>query len=178
MDLTALGVTKEQLLELVVDKIVDDITSGYDATDVLETARMRAEEKKQLIAQEQIDTYLERELPGVLDAALNSTLLSRPNKKWGEPAVKVSFQQFACERMAEWLTEKVNYEGRVDNYGQGNNQPRIVYLIHHRLKDEIERAVGSVMKDAHTILGEGIQAVVTNSLKRIQAAVSVQVKQS
>lgn len=176
MDLAALGVTQEQLLELVVIRLESHILNTLDGESMLHAAQRQV----QTLVDERVSAFLETQVPGIIDGAITSAKILQPRARYGEAdKPPITFTEYICQLGAEWLTKSVDYNGR-DESGFGGNsgskQPRIVWMIHQHLKHDIESAIKRILTDAHAILGTSIQAVVTNELKRIQAAVQVVVK--
>jgi hypothetical protein len=171
LDLEALGLDEEHLLDLVVDRISDSLLSEFNGR--LNTAiSSRINKAVEKIADEHI-------LPKVNQMVEEVTL--QATNKWGEAKGEpLTFVEYLVERAENYIREEVNYEGKtkeeVNTYGWKGSQTRIAYMIHKYLQYSIERAMKEALRDIDSALVEGIEETVKIKLAEIQKAIKISVK--
>jgi hypothetical protein len=178
MELKDLGLSNEKLTELVVERIVEELHSGEG--DLVSTIESGVREKAQKAVLAKIEEISRTQVePRV--GELIETLVLRPTNKYGEPiknAPTPTFREYLIQRTEEYITEKVDYQGRPrgsDSYGWSGTQTRLTHLIHQHLHYEIEQAMKQVIGDANKILAAGLQETVKVKLAEIMAALKVKV---
>ena len=178
ISLEALGFTKEELQNRVVSEAVKELLfdeaegSETDLADKMrELIQERVEEKIASIAAKSV-------LPNVSTYIENLCL--QETNKWGEKkGEKKTFTEYLISRAEEYLTEKVDYQGKTKKQSGGfswsPNQTRIVHLVHEHLQYSISVAMQDALKHANQVIVGGIEEAVKLKLREISQKLSVKV---
>lgn len=184
IDLAALGFTKEELQERVIDQIVQSILCGKwygeDGEEGIQGSRFKQELDKRIVAKidATINALAEKHvLPNV--ARYIEDLTIQQTNQWGErKGAPVTFVEYLVQRAQAYMQEEVNSSGKTraeDSYGWGAKQTRITYMIHQHLHHSIETA----MKDSLTVavgeIARGIHETTRIKLNEIAAGMKVAV---
>jgi hypothetical protein len=183
LDLDALGITREE----VIDRVVTKITEIVMAQEVVEEgARYMADsdlaETLQTHVKNQIDAKVAElaekfVLPDVGTLIENFTL-QRTND-WGEKTgAKTTFVEYLVQRADAYIKEPVDFDGKVpdrNSYSKAT-QTRIAYMIEKHLHYHIGRAMESALQNANSAIAEGLLATVKLKLQEAMAGLSVAVK--
>lgn len=170
IDLQALGITKEELQERVIERAVQRVfeSKHYDEdgdyvadspfAKKLQTAVKSAIDKKVAeIAEKHV-------LPMVGQMVENLTL--QQTNGWGEKTGKsITFIEYLVQRADAYLREDVNFEGKgkteANGYSWNKAQTRLTHLVHQHLHFAIE----SSMKDAVTKINAAIAPALADTVK-------------
>lgn len=176
MNLKELGITKEELLERISDKVVDEAKQTYVDNESLFGHVMSR-------IKDEIDNAIDSIFKDVIGNNIEEFIRNldfQKTTKWGEPkGEKVTFSEYMVKMAEKYLTEKVNLDGESSDeshssFWQGK-QTRIVYMIHKYLKYEVEKALKEVLKGANKMMVDGLQAHIINQLKELQKKIDVKV---
>ena len=187
LDIEALGFTKEELQQRVIDKIAGDLLNTLEIdpdegeldwretkllTQLREVVKQRTDAAVQAIA----DKYI---IPNATQYLENLCL--QETNKWGEKTnSKLTFIEYLVKRAEAYLTEEVSYEGKVkgqDGYGSWRaSGTRISYLIHQHLQYSIETAMKTALSEANKTIVGGLEQAVKIKLGEIAAQLKVEVK--
>ena len=184
IDLEELGITKDELINRVVEKIADRMLEGSIHTDEYGdeyTGSTDFNRKLDKAIEKRIDVAIntladEKVLPNVIEYVKKLTL--DETNKWGESKGKpVTFIEYMVLRAEAYMTEPVNYEGKPrgkDNYHWSASGSRISHEVHKYLQYEISTAMKEIIKDANTTLAKGLQE--TCKIKMAEIAKGLKVK--
>lgn len=186
-ELTALGFTKEEILDRVVERIAsklmcevseeeDDSWPKSFETRVRATTKEMVDEAVARMAEQHV-------LPNVSEYIEQITL--QATNRWGEPKGEaLTFVEYLVERAEAYMTEKVDHSGKTkdDQYSSSywkGTQTRITYLIHEHLQYNIEQAMGEALKKVNDSIAEGLRKTVQMKVAEIaeKLKVSVDVKE-
>lgn len=177
MLLEEIGLTKEEIQERVVDRLVERLMTDYSSGDdgrawsrssefavALEDA---VKNRVDIAVNELADKHV---LPNVTDYIEKLTL--RETNKWGEPKGEpVTFVEYLTQRAERYMTEEVNYEGKSkeENVYESwsKSQTRIAHLIHKHLHYSIETMVKNALASANNAIASGIAETVKIKLKEV-----------
>jgi len=184
IDLAALGFTKEELQDRVIDQIVESVMYGRyadeDGDETFRDSRFKQELDKRV--QNRIDDTIngmaeKHILPNV--SQYIETLTLQETNQWGEKKGKaVSFVEYLVQRAQAYMQEEVNSSGKTraeDGYGFSGKQTRITYLIHQHLHYSIETAMKESLAVATGEIAKGIHETARHKLNEIAASLEVTV---
>lgn len=172
----ALGLTKEDLQERVIDRICeraletlsfDEDGEGHAVPSKM--SRQIDERIKEHIAAT-INALAEKHvLPNVSQYIENLTL--QETSKWGEKVGKpVTFLEYLIQRAEAYIQEPVNYVGKTkaeEGYRWSASQTRITYLVNKHLQYSIETAMNEALKTANSAIIGGIDAALKIKLQEL-----------
>jgi len=187
LNLEALGFTKEELQERVLDRLVQQLLTekGFDPyseeeTTVASTFRTQLDARIKQTINETINAIAEREvLPNVAGYIENLSL--QQTTQWGEKRGEpITFTQYLIQRAQAYMMEEVDYEGRNKDEARGSwygtKQTRIAHLIHKHLHYQIETAMKEALNVATGTIAKGIHETARIKLNEIAASMKVEVK--
>jgi len=183
MNIKELGLTQEQLRELVVERLCDQFMRGRedDEGNVYQSKLAEQIEKKvaeRIVAE--IDKIAKKHvLPNV--AKYIEALCLQETNKWGEAKKeKITFVEYLVKKAEEYLREEVNFEGKSksqsDSYNWKSTQTRIAHLVHQHLQYNIENAMKEAVKNANAVIVGGLEETVKIKLAEIANQLKVEVK--
>lgn len=176
LTLEALGFTKEELQQRVIDQLCEQIFEsktfdeyGDDVT-VPSSFSKRINERVATHVTEQINAIAEKHvLPSV--TTYIETLCLQETNKWGEKTgKKKTFIEYLVERADAYIREDVNYEGKSkgeNSYSWSKNTTRITYLINKHLQYSIHTAMTAALKTANEAIVGGIEKAVRIQLEQV-----------
>ena len=185
LTLESLGLTRDEILERVVDRIADQLLSSHvvdddgDAVGV-PTRMARALERMVL---KRVDAAIEKiagqhELPNI--AAYVETLCLTETNKWGEKkGTAVTFIEYLVARADAYLREEVDFNGKSrqqDSFGWKSAGTRVSYLVHEHLQYSIQMAMQTALKDANASIVGGLEAAIKIKLAEVAATLKVTAK--
>lgn len=192
IDLTALGITQDQLIDRIIDKTVERLleTVGYDVDgdEITEgTAITRRMDKAVKDLNGLVQTMLDAKvaelgdlhLKPLVESRLESLVLQRTNE-WGEKEGQpMTFVQYLIERAESYMTEEVDYFGKTrkqEGYNWKRHSTRVVHLMEKHLQGHIDAAMKQALANANSTISKGIADAVKMSLAEVQAKLKVEVK--
>ena len=183
IDLAAIGLNQEELQTRVVRAICDQLLTAEsldeDGEPFCQTSKLglrlnaavreATDARVQQIAQEHI-------VPRVSELIENVRF--QETNKWGEPKTEgVTFREYLVKTAENWLTEKVNFEGKSKEEARGYSwsaaQTRIASMIHRHLHYEIENAMKKALATADSAIAEGIAETVKLKLAEISKGLTI-----
>lgn len=168
----ALGFTPEQLQDRVVEHVAKCLltTTRLDSEnddEFLASSEWREGIEKrvrELIEQKVEQIATEHVLPKV--ASMVENLELKPTNRWGEPKGEpVSFVEHMVERAENWMTEKVDFQGKKPDYHSKGTQTRVAHMVHQHLHYTIEKACKGALDDLNGKVATGIADTVKLKLK-------------
>jgi len=177
-----LGMSQEELRELVIKRCADQLLDSGQDHDILETRLMdECKKASQQAANTTIAWLFDKHVKPKIEAQIDAAMLQASNE-WGEAAGEpVTFTQYIVARAEKHMTEKVNHQGLSraesrDSYGSfKGSQTRIGYMIDSHLQYHIGNAMKKIMADANNTLVEGIQKAVEAQLDKIKVRLETRV---
>ena len=142
LNLEALGFTKEELQQRIIDQLCSELTSALAYDEDGEQYPIDSEFGKQL--QAVVKTHINDTIQNIAEVHIfpkvgeyieNLTL--QETNKWGEAkGQSLTFIEYMVQRAEAYMTEKVIYDGKVkgESYGSwSGTQTRLSHLIHEHL---------------------------------------------
>ena len=184
IDLAALGFTKEELQNRVIDQIVESVMYGRyadeDGDETFRDSRFKQELDKRVQARidDTINALAEKHILPNVSQYIEDLTLQQTNQ-WGEKkGAPVTFVEYLVQRAQAYMQEEVNSSGKTraeDSYGFSGKQTRITYLIHQHLHYSIESAMKDSMKIAVGEIARGLHETTRHKLNEIAATLKVAV---
>lgn len=186
LTLESLGLSKEEIQNRVVQRLADDLKGKYEYDTDEEGRPIQYWEKSSLYKQvvEQVtkradeavaklaETYI---LPRV-SSFVEGLCLTETNK-WGEKTGgTLTFTEYLVKKAEEYLTEKVNYNGKSkseESYSWTGTQTRLTFLVHQHLHYSIESAMKDAVKNANAVIVRGLEETVKMKLSEIASQLKV-----
>lgn len=178
-DLLALGITEEDVL----DRLTERILSGAEGDDGY---RERFESLTRKAVKEQVDAILAKAvedhiLPRVAETVDNLTL--EETNKWGEKkgTPPATFIEYLVQRAESYIREEVNYNGFAkgeerDSYNWSKSTTRIAYMINKHLHYSIDTAMKKALGEVDGTVRKGLEDAVKIALANIKLTVQTQIK--
>lgn len=186
MKLEELGITRDELIERIVDRTADKAL-GFDPEDedfgAISTESL--ESRIQDAVRERIDNTVksiadEHILPNAQQYIENVTL--QHTNSWGEKkGESVTFREYLVQRAHDYMTEQVDHDGyaKGEKNSMGGWRPygtRIEHMIERHLKYHIHSAMEDAMKQANSSIAEGLNEAVRVKIDEIRNKIKVDVK--
>lgn len=185
-DLQALGITKEELQQRVIDRAVERIfeTTGIDedGDEFVETSPFagRLEKAVKAAIDARVGEIAEKHVLPITGDLVENIVLQATNT-WGEKVGKPqTFREYMIARAENYLTEKVDYNGKekgeAGGFSWSGTQTRITHLVHQHFQYSIDSAMKAAVKNANDKIAEGIQEAVKIKLGEITQQLKVEIK--
>lgn len=184
--LELLGMTKEQMQELVIARAAERLLRWEVREDGVEVPPTESKLGKRLeaVVVKQIDAKVaelaeKHVLPNV--SLYVETLVLQETNKWGEKIGKpVTFIEYLVQRAAAYLKENVDFEGKgrdeKDSYLWKGTQTRLTHLVHRHLHYSIETAMKNALTVANGAIATGIAETAKLKLDELSKSLRVEVK--
>ncbi len=179
MDFSALGLTKEDIVERIVDKAVAELFGG----DYVENITFNVEQAIQARVDEEARKVVDKigdEIVAPKVEAFIEGLSFQETSGWGEPKTPPkSWREMLVERAENYLVEKVDMNGKTqkqESYNWRAHTTRIAYLVEKHIQFEIERAMKAALADANSKIAGGFVSAVKMSLAEILAKLKIEAK--
>ena len=183
IDLAALGFTKEELQDRVIDQIVQSVMYGRysdeDGDETFRDSRFKQELDKRVQARidDTINALAEKHILPNVSAYIEELTLQQTNQ-WGEKkGAPVTFVEYLVQRAQAYMQEQVDHDGKDkassnSSYWSGK-QTRITYLINNHLHYSIESAMKNALQVASGEIARGIHETARVKLNEIAASMKV-----
>lgn len=162
---------REQIISRAVEKIADDIINDrYE--DVVAPVQKTLEEHRK--------AAIDKAVAAVVDPFFQTKveeLVFQKTNEWGEKSgCQQTFREFVIARADHYINEPVDYSGKPkgsDSYNWSAKTTRIAYAIDSNLQHRIDTAMKEALKDANSVLANGIAGAVKVSLAGVLAKLQV-----
>lgn len=164
LDFESLGVSQDELTQLVVDRLVENVYSWGDSfNEVVKKAVNKAVDEK-------VDDAVTKALNEALEQALDETV--SPVNIFGErTGDDTTIRQALATRAQSFWFEKVDKDGTLSSYG---GQPRYSWLISRKMHDEFTAAVAEnsevLVAEFRKALKADLAAKVSEQIEKILPA--------
>lgn len=184
--LEALGFTKEEIFQRVVDTIVRDLTQSRHEDEDGESWFGESEFKRGI--DKAVQARIDAEVSKTADlhiapriAELIDGVTFQQTNQWGEKrGESVTFIEYLVQRAEAYMTEKVNYEGKTQKEGSGYSftamGTRVSYMIDKHLNYSIETAMKSAVQEANNSIAKGLNEAVKIAISNLTVQVKTDVK--
>jgi len=186
--LESLGIAKEEIIERVVSRAVEQLLAenayDEDGDEHAMPSKFATLMKKRIM--ERVDRAIDEiagrnVLPNV--TAYVENLVLQETNKWGEKQGKtLTFTEYLVARAEAYITEHVNYEGKNQaengSYSWSKHTTRIAYLVNKHLNYTISSSVESALKAANSKIAGGIEGAVKIALEQALSKLRVKTETS
>ena len=182
----SLGISKEDLTEKLLDRLVEEFTTEVTWDEDGEQLRRSDMMVAKITAQikEHIDATIRRlgdehVLPRVTEIV--EGLVIQQTNTWGEKkGTPVTFIEYLVSRADAYMREDVDLNGKSKDepggYGWSKYTTRITYLVNSHLKYSIDAAMKQALMDANKGIVGGLESAVKHALAEAQAKLRVDVR--
>lgn len=185
LTLSDIGLTREELQERVIDSMCSRLLGTISVDEDGDPHRVPSQFKHALdnTLREQINVAVEKwatahVLPRI-ELGIAHLMLQATNE-WGEKRGQpVTFTEYVVERANRYMTEEVDHEGKLvggeRRYGS-KSQTRAMFLVDKYLRASVEDAMKEAIKNANSVLTEGLSQAIQDRLADLNERLKVQVK--
>lgn len=174
-----LGISQDELREQIVERASQKLTDYVIETEGDSLQNLQpAHNTIEKIVGEQVDTFIENELRPVVEKGVENVIFDFTNQYGEKKGQSLTFREYLVQRAEEYLTEKVNYDGkskREDSMARPT-QPRITYMIDRMIHSRIEKAMKDAIEDFDRMLQQGLSATVNQKLSEIAKNTKISIK--
>lgn len=185
ISLEALGLTKEEIQDRVVDGLVHRLVYSRFADEEGHDVEQQSDFRRTLdaLVKERISAAVteiaERELLPRVTQTVESIVLQETTK-WGEKKGEpVTFTQYLVQRAEDYIREEVDWNGKskaeAGSYTWSKGTTRISFLIHQHLQLRIEAAVKEALSVANAAIAGGLQDAVKIKLEEVVKGLKIAV---
>lgn len=184
LNLEALGFTKEELQQRVVDQLCKELMTNlaYEENEEYPIDSEFGKKLKAVVKLHIDDTIMAiaqiHIFPKVSEYIENLTL--KETNKWGEAkGQSLTFIEYMVQRAEAYMIEKVDYNGKAkgqDSYSWKGTQTRLSHLIHQHLQYSIENAMKAALTEANSHIAKGLEETVKIKLAEISKSLKVGLK--
>lgn len=191
INLKDLGLNQEQLQEMVVNRISEQVlnsTGLYYSEDEDREIEVPEESSFAKKLNKEVRTRIDEAIQRLAEkhifpqvAAYVENLTLQETNKWGEATgQKITFVEYLTQRAEGYLREKVDYDGKSkkerDGYSWSGTQTRITHLVNKHLHYTIEQAMKDAVRNANTVIAEGLVETTKIKLEEIARTLRVSIK--
>lgn len=184
--LEALGFTKEEIAQRVVDTIVRDLTQSRHEDEDGESWFGESDFKRGIdkAVQARIDAEVTRTAdefiaPKIAELIDGCTL--QQTNQWGEKrGAPITFIEYLVQRAEAYMTEPVSYDGKAKpesgSYSFTAKGTRVAYMIDKHLNYHIEAAMKQALSEANASIAKGLNEAVRTAISGLQVQMKTEVK--
>lgn len=177
LTLEALGFTKEELQQRVVDQLCEQILESKtfdedgDEVTVPSSFSRRINKRIEDHITATVNAIADKHVLPNVTAYIEGLCLQETNK-WGEKTgQKKTFVEYLVERADAYMREEVSYDGKSKSesggYSWSKNTTRVAYLINSHLQYSINTAMTTALKTANEAIAGGIEKAVRIQLDHV-----------
>jgi len=187
MELEDLGISKEKLQELVVERVSEQIlsSSSWDEDGEEHQGNSAMYHKLQTavseVADARVAALFEEHIHPRVETFVNDLTLQKTNS-WGEVhGESFTFIEYLIDRAEKYLVEEVDFKGKTrgesgSSYNWKADQGRLCSMIDKHLQYEISNAMEKAMKNANSQIADGITETVRIKLAEVVAKLNKEAK--
>jgi hypothetical protein len=185
MKIEDLGLSKEQLTDLVVNQAVEGLLYRRTFDEMGDDVEVSTDLSRRIekMIKERIDSKVEeigdKHVAPVIGNAIESLVLQKTTS-WGEKKGEpLSFIEYLVQRADHYMQEPVNSSGKTknnDSYNWRANGTRIEFMIDKHLQYHISVAMEKALKDVNSSIAGGIEKAIKIQLEKVLKSVKLSVK--
>lgn len=182
MKIEDLGLTKEELLDVLAQKIIDK--SELDDYDYRESIIEKAEKNMQKMIQEAVKDSVENIGDEVvkprIDELVEGHCIQRTTSYGEAIGEEMTFKEFLIQCAQDYMAAPVDSSGQTKkessytSWRQSSN--RLSFLIDKKIGDAIRFGVDAALKDIKSDLGKALSDQIKVSVNKITSGIEVKVK--
>lgn len=185
--LETLGITKEDLIERIVGRAVNEMlsSSGFDPesdSDVsYESKFQRAiQERVQKAVDLKISQIAEIHLIPKVGQIIENLNLRRTNN-YGEPKGEpMGFVEYIASRADAYMSETVNSDGKSKEESSGSfwrgSNTRVAHLVRCYIQSTLESHAKAALKDVNAVIVKGFEKAARDAITAAASAVKITVQ--
>jgi hypothetical protein len=185
LTIEALGITKKEAAERVIQKIADQVL--YDEHYDEDGNPFRGESAFRLSVEKAIRSRIDEEVKRLGDSEIEPRIASlvdgvtlQQTNQWGEAkGTAVTFREYLVQRAEAYMTEQVDYEGKpkgTSSFSWTGRSTRVAYMVDKHLHFEIERAMKEALGNLNSTVAKGLHEATRVALNGVLAGLKVEVK--
>ncbi len=186
ISLESLGISKEDLTEKLLDRLVEEFTTEPVWDEDGNTSSRRSTMSAKIVAQikEHLDATVRRlgdehVLPRVTEMV--EGLVLQTTNQWGEKTGKpVTFIEYLTQRAEAYMREDVDYQGKpkgTDSYSWTKKSNRLSFMIDAHLQHSINTAIGNALSDLNSNVAKGLaeatKAAIGETLSKLKVTTAI-----
>lgn len=189
--LEALGISKEELAERIIESAVDQLLSstGFNP-DTEEETRYESRFKREIEArvQKAVDQKIAalaeiHVLPRV--GELIEAADMRKTNRYGEPqSPSMTFKEYIAHRAEVYMTEDVDFHGSSKADLEAKNEstynwrscgPRLTVLMRNYIRDSLETQAKAAITDVNKVIAKNIEKAAKDAITAASASIKVNI---
>lgn len=184
--LEALGITKADLIERIVDKAVSELmeSHGFDEDDNERTYESQFKREINKRIQQAVDAKIttlanEHLVPRVGEMIEAADM--RQTNRYGEPkSPPMTFKEYIASRAEVYMSEEVDINGlskeeKSDSYNWRSCGPRLTVLMRLYIKDTLEKNAKAAVNNVNEAIAKGLQKAAADAIATAAANLKVAV---
>lgn len=177
--LEALGFSKEEIIDKVVDRLIEDFFRGDDEESRSYSIRRELDARISEQVKVSVGALAEAHVLPNVTSYIENIVLQKTNQ-WGEKTGgSMTFIEYLISCAENYLTEKVSFDGKAkseaNGYSWNGTQTRITHMVNKHLHYNIEQAMTAAVASANNAIAAGIQETVKIKLAEISEKLKVSV---
>lgn len=189
--LEALGISKEELAERIIESAVGQLLSstGFDPeTDEEKRYESRFKREVEARVQKAVDAKIAalaevHVLPRVGEMIEAADM--RKTNRYGEPkSPSMTFKEYIAHRADVYMTEDVDYHGNSKADLEAKNEstynwrccgPRLTVLMRNYIRDSLEKQAKAAITDVNKVIAKNIEKAARDAISAAAASLKVSV---
>lgn len=195
MDIAQLGVTKQELLDLVVNKIASTFLGAEPEERDEEgnpfniEARLDSEIGKRITKKiaAAVDRVCEKHFSAAMEEKIESLIVSTSfpsTNEYGEQkpgSVPMTLREMLADRAKKYLEQRVDENGKPrpkDSYGWRDSQTMAQHLVGKEINAVISTAVRDTVVQGNLLLADTIEKAIKSRFDEVRSKLSIKVMES
>lgn len=178
-----LGITPEEMRELIIERAADKIAAQALGDDYDQDIETRVERKVRGAMDAAVAFAIDKAIAAHVDPFISGELekiVFQRTNEWGEKKGEPqSFREYIIARADAYLTEPVSYEGKSKSEAGGfswaKSTTRVAFMVDKHLQFHIESAMRAALADANSKIAGGLNEAVKHALAEASAKLKVAV---
>ena len=178
-----LGITPEEMRELILERAADKIAAqalgdDYDG-DIEARAERKIREALEAATAVAVDKAIAAHVDPFISGELEKIVFQRTNE-WGEKKGEPqSFREYIIARADAYLAEPVSYDGKTraeaGGFSWNKSTTRVAFMLDKHLQYHIESAMKAALADANSKIAGGLLEAVKHALAEASTKLKVAV---
>lgn len=184
--LEALGITKEDLAERIVDQAVQTLLSstGFDPENETETSyaskfKREIEARIQKAVDQKIGALAAEHLIPRIGEMIEKANLLQTNQYGEKKGPSMTFIEYIASRAQAYMSENVDYHGKSkaegDSYNWKSEGPRLTVLMRSYIRETLEKHAKNAIKDVNAVIAKNIEKAALDAITAAATAIKVSV---